>query len=145
MTEEKISKKNKEASFKVIFVVMGISLLIAYLWDKANFSFLRDSISYVLNPTAGWLLSWHLEIGMLIIVLVMTLITTIIQKYATDQEQIKELKKEQKELQEEMKKYREHPEKLVEFQKKQMEFFPKMMRLTMRPLVFTGIPFILFF
>ena len=44
-----------------------------------------------------------------------------------------------------MKKYKDHPEKLMELQKKQFEFIPKTMKLSMRAIVFTGIPFILFF
>ena len=44
-----------------------------------------------------------------------------------------------------MKKYKDHPEKLMEFQKKQMEFIPKMMRVSMRGIVYTAIPLILFF
>ena len=82
---------------------------------------------------------------MLILVFIIALITTLIQKYATDQETLRELKKEQKIIQEEMKKYKDHPEKLIELQKKQFEFIPKTMKLSMRALVFTGVPFILLF
>ena len=77
--------------------------------------------------------------------LIIAILTTIIQKYATDQETLKELKKEQKLLQEEMKKYKDHPEKLMELQKKQLEFIPKTMKLSMRAIVYTGVPFILLF
>ncbi|MFH1608139.1 MAG: EMC3/TMCO1 family protein [archaeon] len=134
---------NKEGSFKPIIFVMIASLLIAFYWNKVGF--IKDAVHYVLDPSAGVLLNWNLTWGMLIIVLLIALITTLVQKYATDQEALRELKKEQKILQEEMKKYKEHPEKLMELQKKQFEFIPKTMKLSMRALAFTGIPFILFF
>ena len=135
--------ENKEGSFKPIFFVMVVSLVIAFYWDKIDF--IKNSVHAVLNPSAGALLNWDLTFGMLIIVFVIGLVTTIIQKYATDQKTLKELKAEQKILQEEMKKYKEHPEKLMELQKKQFEFLPKTMKLSMRAMIFTGVPFILFF
>jgi len=82
---------------------------------------------------------------MIIIVLIIALITTLVQKYATDQKTLRELKKEQKILQEEMKKYKDHPEKLMELQKQSFAFLPKTMKLSMRATAFTGVPFILFF
>ena len=134
---------NKEGSFKPIIFVMLASLAIAFFWDKL--SFISDSVHTVLDPTAGGLLSWNLTVGMIILVFIITVLTTIVQKYATDQKTLKELKKEQKILQAEMKKYKEDPAKLMELQKKQFEFVPKTMKLSMRALMFTGIPFILFF
>jgi len=58
---------------------------------------------------------------------------------------LKELKKEQKSLQEEINKNRGNPEKMRELSKKQLAFFPKTFKLTSRSILFTGIPFILFF
>ena len=133
----------KKGSFKPIIFIFILSFVLLFIWDK--FPFIKDSVHSVLDPTAGWLLNWNLNIGMLIIVFIITLITTIVQKYATDQKALRELKKEQKILQEEMKKYRDHPEKIAELSKKQFEFIPKTMKLTSRSIMFTGIPFILFF
>ena len=135
--------KNKEGSFKVMGIVMVVSLAIAFMWDQA--SWIRDPIHAVLDPSAGLLLNWEVTLGMLIIVFVISLGTTIIQKYATDQSALRELKKEQKLLQEEMKKYKEHPEKMMVLQKKQLAFIPKTMKLSTRAMAYTGIPFILFF
>lgn len=133
----------KEGSFKPIFFVMLASLVIAFFWDRL--AFIKDSVHAVLDPSAGVLLNWHLTWGMLIIVFVIGLLTTIVQKYATDQKTLKELKKEQKVLQEEMKKYKDDPGKVMELQKKQFEFLPKTMKLSMRAMIYTGVPFILFF
>ncbi len=134
---------NKEGSFKLMGIVMGISLLIAFLWHQI--SWIKNPIHAILDPTAGFLLNWELTLGMLIIVFVISLAATLVQKYATDQEALKELKKEQKIVQAEMKKYKDHPEKVMALQKKQLEFIPKTMKLSMRAMVYTGVPFILFF
>ena len=138
---------DKKGSFLPIIVVMIASMFIAFYWDKVDF--IRNSVNYVLNPSAGALLKmsipYGLEIGMLVIVLLITLVTTIIQKYATDQKALKGLREEQKLLQEEMKKYEKNPEKIAELSKKQFEFIPKTFKLTSRAILFTGIPFILFF
>lgn len=134
---------NKEGSFKPLIYVMILSLLIASFWDKIPF--LKSSVHFILDPTSGLLLNWNLNWGMLIIVFIISLVTVLAQKYGTDQETLRELKKEQKILQEEMKKFKEHPEKVMELQKKQMAFIPKTMKLSTRPIIFTGIPFILFF
>ena len=138
-----MNKKAKEGSWAPMIIVMGLSLLIAFAWDKIPA--LKDAVHTVLDPSAGALITWNLTIGMLIIVLIINLIVTIIQKYATDQKALRELKNEQKILQEEMKKYRDHPEKMAELSKKQFAFFPKTMKLTSRAIMFTGVPFILFF
>ncbi len=134
---------NKQGSFFPIIFVTIISLAMAIFWDKVPF--IKNAIHAALDPSAGALLNWNLTIGMLIVVLLITLITTIIQKYATDQKALKELRQEQKILQEEMKKYRDNPAKISELSKKQLEFIPRTFKLTSRSVLFTGIPFILFF
>lgn len=134
---------NKEGSFKPIFIVMILSLLIASFWDSIEA--LKNSVHYILDPTIGGLLNWNLTLGMMLTVFVIALLTTLVQKYATDQKTLKEMKKEQKELQKEMKLYKDNPEKIVELNKKSFEVMPKMMKLSMRPIMFTGVPFILLF
>ncbi len=134
---------NKEGSFKPIIFVMIASMGIAFFWD--TLSIIKNTAHIILDPTAGALLNWNLTYGMIILIFIISIFMTLLQKYATDQKTLRELKKEQKILQEEMKKYKEHPEKLIELQKKQFEFIPKTMKLSMRPLMFTGIPLILFF
>ncbi len=87
MTNEK-----KEGSFMTLFVVMTISLLIAFLWNQIPI--VKNTVNLVLSPTAGWLLSYNINWGMILIVFFITLFTTLIQKYATDQETLKEIKEE---------------------------------------------------
>jgi len=126
---------------KTLFTVMLVSIIIALSWDSVKG--IRDAAHSVLDPTLGTILDLHLNIGFLIAVAIIGLITTLVQKYATDQATIKQIKDEQKALQVEMKQYKEHPEKLMELQKKSMELVFKTMPLTMRPLVYTAVPFIL--
>jgi len=134
---------NKQGSFFPIIFITIASLAMAIFWDKLPF--IKNAVHTVLDPSAGALLRWNLTIGMLLVVLIITMITTIIQKYATDQKALKELRQEQKILQEEMKKFRDDPAKISELSKKQMEFIPRTFKLTSRTILFTGIPFILFF
>ena len=138
-----MNKEGKERGFKGIFIVMLLALAIAFFWEQIPL--IRNVVSAILNPTAGTLLNWNLTIGMILIILIITIFMTLVQKYGTDQKTLRELKKEQKELSEEMKKSREHPEKMMELQKKQFAFIPKMMKLSMRPIIYTSIPLILFF
>ncbi len=136
-------EEKKEGSWTPMIVIMALSMVIVFSWDKVPF--IKDNVHRVLDPSAGALLNWNLTLGMLAIIVIINIITTIIQKYATDQEALRELKKEQKILQAEMKKYKDHPEKVAELSKKQMQFIPKTMKLTSRAIAFTGVPFILFF
>ena len=124
-------------------IVMIIAFVIAGYWDKSPF--IKNSVSYVLDPTFGALIHWNLYIGFGIIIAIISLILMLSQKYLTNQEMLKEIKKEQKYLQKEMKKYKDHPEKLMELNKKQFEFFPKTFEITMKPLIYTSIPLIILF
>jgi len=127
----------------IMFLVMILSFGLAGAWNY--YPIISQSAHYALDPTAGALMNFNIYLGMTIVVFIITLVTVIIQKYGTNQEELKKLKEEQKILQEEMKKYKDHPEKLMELQKKSFEFMPRTMDLTMKPLIYTAIPFVLFF
>ncbi len=133
----------KEGSFKPLIFIYLVSFLILFLWNQVPF--LQEGVHYALDPTLGWLLNWNLTLGMLIVVFVISFLSIVAQKYATDQKTLKEIRSEQKKLNEEMKQFREHPQKLMELQKKQMDFAKQSMKLSTRPIMFTGIPFILLF
>jgi uncharacterized membrane protein (DUF106 family) len=134
---------DKQGSFKPIIIALMISMAIAIFWD--SFKPIRNAVHLVLDPSLGWLLNWNLTIGMLIIVGILSLITTIIQKYTTDQKSLRDIKSQQKALQEEMKKHKDNPQKLMELQKKSFEFIPQTFKLSMGAMVYTAIPLILFF
>ena len=138
-----MDNKGKEGSMIGLFIIMTIALIIAGLWNSTPI--IKDTAHSILNPSAGFLLNWNLNMGMLILVFIITLVTTVFQKYTTDQETLREMKKQQKEISEEMKKYASDPGKLTELQKKQFELIPKVFKVNMRAMVFTTIPLILFF
>lgn len=153
MTDE--INQQKKGSLAPIFLIMAASILIAMLWNQIPI--IKNSVGSVLNPTLGALLRWNFNLGMpvkwnigislgtTIIIFLITLMTTLIQKYATDQKALKEMKVEQKKIQEEMKLHRDNPQKMSELSKKQMEFIPKTFRLTSKSIVYTGVPLILFY
>ena len=138
-----MDSKGKKGGFMPLFIVMAASLVIAGFWDK--YPLIKDSVGAVLNPTLGWLIKAHLEIGMTLIVLAISGITTLVQKHMTDQEYIKSLKAQQKDIQKRAEEYKEHPEKMLEVQKELGPLTLELMRVNMRPIMFTGIPFILLF
>ena len=126
----------------LMLIVMLASFVVAGLWNQ---DIIKNSVHFVLDPSAGSLMNFNPTLGMIIIVFLITLITTIVQKYGTDQAALKQIKNEQKKMQEEAKKYKSDPGKMMEFNKKQFEHMPKMFEMTMKPLVYTMVPFILFF
>ena len=76
-----------------IIIVMMISLYIAYAWE--SLPFVKNFVNSALNPTIGALLEWHLTIGFIIVIAITSLILTLSQKYLSDQEELKEIRKEQ--------------------------------------------------
>ena len=138
-----MNTEGKEGSFMPIFIAMIVSLAIAFFWD--NYTFIKNTAHKILDPTAGLLLNWNITFGMILIIFVISVFMTIIQKYATDQKTLKEMKEEQKKLNEEMKKVKDNPEKMMQLQKEIMKITMPMMKLSMRPVVYTAIPIILFF
>lgn len=137
------SKGGKEGSFKILFIVMGLSLIVALLWDKI--SWIKNSIHAIFNPSLGGLLNWNVTLGMFTITILIALITTLAQKYGTDQATIRELKARQKEINKKSKEFRHDPQKMMEIQKELMPVTMQLMKLSMRPMVFTSIPIILTF
>ena len=133
---------SKEGSFTPLIIVMVFSLLIASFWN--SIPLIKNSVGAVLDPTAGTLLDWNITYGMILIVLALSLFMTIIQKYATDQKTLKEMREEQKKMHEELKKLERGSKEYAELSMKSMKFTVPMMKLSMRAVAFTGIPFLLF-
>ncbi len=138
-----MEEKGMTKVFTFMFILMGISLLIVFVWESVPI--IKNSVHYVLDPSAGILLNWNTFWGMTLLVLLIAFLTTLVQKYLTDQKSLRELKEEQKELQKQIQQYKHHPEKMMELNKKSFELMPKIMSLTMKGTVFTMIPFILLF
>jgi uncharacterized membrane protein (DUF106 family) len=128
---------------RTMLFVMLASFFIVGLWSRVPL--IKEIVHLLLDPTAGFLLNWDRTLGMFIVVFIISFMLTLIQKYGTDQETLRRIKGEQKILREEMKKYKNEPEKIMELNKKQLEIIPKTFDITMKPLLYTFIPFILFF
>jgi len=128
---------------KLMFVVLILTMIVAFAWE--SMPVIKQTAHFLLDPSAGKILDFNLTWGMLILVFIITFLTTLVQKYGTDQPALKKIKEEQKILQEEMKKYKDHPDKILELNKRQLEFLPRTMDLTTKPLIYTAIPFVLFF
>ncbi|MFH1802583.1 MAG: EMC3/TMCO1 family protein [archaeon] len=130
-------------STRNLMIVMAVSLGIAFFWPRMPI--ISQTVHYVLDPTAGVLLNWNATIGIALFSAAISLFITLIQKYTTDQETLRQIKKEQKLIQAEIKKYKHDPEKVLALNKKQFEFLPRTMDITLRPIMYTSIPIILFF
>ncbi len=126
-----------------MFFISLISMGIVFLWN--HLPIIKNTAHAILNPTAGALMDWNITFGFIIILFIVAVLSNLAQKYGTDQETLKELKKEQKEIQKEMKKYQKEPDKVLEFNKKQMELVGKIFSVSMKGSVYTIIPFILLF
>ena len=128
---------------------MAVGLLISFvilgMWDSVPI--IKNTVNGILDPTFGRLIGMNKNplFGFVIVVAILSLILTFVQRYTTDQKSLKELKKEQKILQEEMKKYKDNPQKLLEMQKKQFEVLPKTMDLTATSILYTIVPMLLLF
>jgi len=138
-----MDNKGKEGSFRLIFLVMVVSLAIAAFWN--SLPFIKSSVGAILNPTAGALLTWNLTYGMIILVLLFSIFMTFIQKYTTDQKTLREMKEEQKKMQEDLKKLEVGSKEHTELSMKSMKFIGPMFKLSMRPMIYTAIPIILLF
>lgn len=127
----------------IMMIVMVVSMIIAGLWNKIPI--IGNSVHAVLDPTFGRIMTINMPWGFAFIVILITLVITLVQKYTTDQEALKQLRDDGKKAQEEMKQYKDDPKKMMEIQKRQLEAMPKSFDLTMKPLIYTAIPIILLF
>lgn len=82
---------------------------------------------------------------LLILSLLITLITTLVYKWLTNQELMKSLREEIKGFQREMKDHKDNPSKAMEIQKKSMEKNIKYMMHSFKPMLVTFIPLLLIF
>jgi len=99
----------------------------------------------VLSPVFDPLLKLSITWVVVIMAFLITFLITVIYKFTTNQNLMKELKDEMKELQKEMKELKSDPKKMMEVQKKSMQTNMKYMSHSMRSMLFTFIPIILIF
>lgn len=99
----------------------------------------------VFNPVLGPIMRLPEPFALLAISFLITLITTVIYKYTTDQELLKSIKLELKELKAEAKSFKEDPKKMMEINKKMMEKSMKQMTQSWKSMIITFVPVILIF
>ena len=81
--------------------------------------------------------------SVIVISAVVTLAMTLVSKYFTNQERMKELKGVQKTCQIKLKENKDNAKKMAEIQKQILECNMELMKYSMKPLLFTFIPLIL--
>ena len=99
----------------------------------------------LLDPVFAPLLKLGVFWTVVILSIFVSLIITVIYKFMTDQNLMKQLKQEMKEFKKQMKELKSHPEKMMEVQKKAMRTNSKYMMQSMKSTLITFIPIILIF
>ena len=98
-----------------------------------------------MDPFSEFIFNLHPLLSIAIIAFVVTLFTSLVYRFVTDQKVMKTLKKELKDLQKMMKEHRDNPQKLMQIQKEAMDKNMQYMRHSMKPTLFTMLPLILMF
>jgi uncharacterized membrane protein (DUF106 family) len=101
--------------------------------------------SSFLDPVLGWLLYIHPALAIFLISLILSIMTTLVIKYLTNQKLMKQIRDEQKDLQKEMKEHRNNPKKLTKINERFMEINMTYMSHSMKPTLYTFIPILLVF
>jgi len=83
--------------------------------------------------------------ALFVVSLVLSVLITLIYKWMTNQEEMKELKQKTKSFQKEMKKYKDDPKKMMAMQKEAMAVNSKYMMKSMKPTLVTFLPVIIIF
>jgi uncharacterized membrane protein (DUF106 family) len=99
----------------------------------------------IFDPLLGWAVNISPLTGLIIISFLIALISTLVYKFATDQNLMKNIKEEMKDLKNEIKKAANDPAKMDELNKRSIEKSMTQMKHSMRPTLWTIIPFLLVF
>jgi uncharacterized membrane protein (DUF106 family) len=84
------------------------------------------------------------KVSIAVFSVIVTLVSTLVQKHFTDQEHLKSLKKRQKEIQKEIKKSKD-PSVMQELNAEMLQLTGVMFKSSMKPMFVTIIPFLLLF
>lgn len=103
------------------------------------------AFSSILDPVFVPLLSLGYFWAIVILSFIITLLSTLIYKWTTNQSLMKDLKDELKALQGEIKLLKDKPDQAMVVQKKMMETNSKYMMHSFKPMLFTFLPIILIF
>jgi len=101
--------------------------------------------NHILDPVLGPLLNFPTLLSVILLSFLISLVITIVYKYTTNQDLMKQLKAEMKEFQREIKELKKDPERAMQVQKKSMQTNMKYMTHSMRSTLFSIIPIIIIF
>jgi len=99
----------------------------------------------ILNPIFSPLLKLPTLWAVIILSFLISLIITIVYKYTTNQDLMKQLKGEMKEFQREVKELKKEPDRAMAVQKKSMQTNMKYMMLSMKSTLYSILPIIIIF
>ena len=102
-------------------------------------------LDYLLNPVLLPLLKLGPFWAILVLSMLITLITTLVYKYATNQQEMKRLKDEQKEYQKKIKELRGNPQEMMRVQKEAMGKNMEYMKHSFKATLITMLPIIIIF
>jgi uncharacterized membrane protein (DUF106 family) len=96
------------------------------------------------DPLLSWLLVFNPFLSILFISIILGVITTVVYKFASNQNKIKELKEKQKSLQKKLKTIpKDQPEKLMEVNSQMMKISGPLMKESFKPTLWTLLPSLL--
>lgn len=95
------------------------------------------------NSVFGWAVTMSPLTGVVVVAFTMTLLVTLIYKFMTDQEAMKNLKQEMKDLRKELKLAAQDPVRMAELNKISMEKSMQQMKQSLKPTLITMLPLIL--
>ena len=99
----------------------------------------------ILNPIFSPILNLPTLWAVILLSFLISLIITVIYKYTTDQNLMKQLKEEMKAFQKQVKELKKEPERAMQVQKKAMQTNMKYMMQSMKSTLYSFIPIILIF
>ncbi len=99
----------------------------------------------LLNPVFDPLLNLPTLLAVVILSFFISLVITVVYKFTTNQNLMKDLKEEMKEFQKEVKELKKEPEKAMQVQKKAMQTNMKYMMHSMKSTLYSIIPIIIIF
>lgn len=109
------------------------------------FGALQGLADYLLTPILSPFLNIPPIVAIFTISVFISLVSVLFQKYLTNQSRIKHLKSETKKFQEQIKKYKDNPKQQMKINKKMMPLQGEMMKESMKPALYTMLPFLLLF
>lgn len=99
----------------------------------------------ILDPVLSWVLLFHPFVAILILSLIVTLLSNIIYKYTTNQNEMKSLKTRIEGFRKEIKASKDNPKKMMKLNQEAMSVNMQYMQKSLKPMLFTFLPIIIIF